>query len=677
MNSLYSLFLPHLSLRWPVAIVSFVMATICDAQPLLSSSASPGNILTDGCLVPGFDDHCERWVSVYDNANGHSKHFFDPFTGLEEARAEVISPQGDRVYVTGYSWENTTQAQQFATVALNVNTGARLWVSRFGGQDITSYAYDIAVSPDGKRLYVVGQQYRFQQGQFFSEGTTIAYDSANGNQLWVARAKEPFTGTSVEHVAVSPDGNRVYASGLDEAGGDFGRNESRYALHAYSAASGKEEWVVFHDNPQVHDGLLSMVLDPTGERIYLGGYGGVVAYDALTGAQIWDNTDYTYSLAVVADGSRLFATRQRDIFDNKDLVAYAAATGKLSWSVSLPPSFDATPPLAVDPGGARVYIATTQDVTGPNDLFQNLDVVARAFEARSGNLAWTTHYDDPRFIPSEQDALRLAISPDGKRLYVAAQTIRLGANERLVSDISTIAYDADNGSQKWVGRYSASPEEFDLPFAGIGATPDGSKVIVSGILNHHPFGQPNDLYPVNAEDYVVIAYNSDAEPGVRALKAVSRQVHGAAGAFDLQGIECRSGGPDNRYQMIVTFPQPVTFRRAAITSGTGTVANTSSKGAEITVNLSGVTDAQTITLTLFGVSDGVHTNDVATKLSILVGDVSASGSVTDYDLFLVQSQAGQPVTSANFREDVRANGAIGPADASLVRLKIGTVLPAR
>ncbi len=86
-------------------------------------------------------------------------------------------------------------------------------------------------------------------------------------------------------------------------------------------------------------------------------------------------------------------------------------------------------------------------------------------------------------------------------------------------------------------------------------------------------------------------------------------------------------------------------------------------------------------LTLFGVSDGVHTNDVAVALSVLVGDVSASGFVTGYaavrgsDANLVQGQSGQAVTQANFRDDVTADGVIDAADVSLVESQSGMVLP--
>ena len=679
MKTVYFLSSSNLSIRLFISIVALVTAALCGAEPISSPSASPpGNILTDGCLVPGYDDHCERWVSVYDNRNGHNEDFSanGQLAGLEEARGQVISPQGDVVYVTGYSWDNTTQAQQFATVAFDVDTGARLWVARHGGPGIISFAYDIAVSPDGSRIYVGGQQYRYQQGTQFSEATTIAYDAATGRQLWLARYREPFAGASADHVVVSPDGARVYVSGADSAGGDFGRNVQRYLTIAYSASTGSQEWVAFHDNPELQDSPDSLVLGPRGARLYVAGGGGLVAYDAATGEQLWETADPNGSLSISPDGSQLFGIEP--FGGGAALVAYAAATGRTSWSTPLPPVFGIVRPV-VGPKGARVYLATTQDVTGPNDLSQNIDAVTMAFDAKSGGLAWTADYNDARF-PARQEAKGLAVSPDGKRLYLASRSPHRGRTESGISEINTVAYDAADGAQKWVGSYRASPEDFDAlaqnPGDPIVVTPDGSKVIVAGSFNHHPFGRPNELYPNNLEDYALLAYDTQLAPGVRALKAVSRKVHGKAGTFDLVGIECRSGGPNNRYQMVVTFPSAVTFRGAAITSGTGSVASTSTDGTEVTVNLTGVADAQTITLTLSDVSDGTHTNDVALALSVLVGDLTAGGSVSlSEDLSQVYYLLGQPFTMANFRADVTTNGLIGNADFSLVEAKLGNVLP--
>ena len=98
-------------------------------------------------------------------------------------------------------------------------------------------------------------------------------------------------------------------------------------------------------------------------------------------------------------------------------------------------------------------------------------------------------------------------------------------------------------------------------------------------------------------------------------------------------------------------------------------------GSTVTVNLTGVSNAQTILVTLFGVSDGSNTNDVSVSIGVLLGDAGGNGSVKDADVTLTQSKVGQAVSTANFREDVDINGSINSTDVNLVTSKKGTVLP--
>ncbi len=166
------------------------------------------------------------------------------------------------------------------------------------------------------------------------------------------------------------------------------------------------------------------------------------------------------------------------------------------------------------------------------------------------------------------------------------------------------------------------------------------------------------------------------------LSAVSRKIHGAAGAFDINlpltgtpGIECRSGGPSGAYQIVVTFGNPVTFTSANITSGTGAVSNSSVSGSQVMVNLAGVTNAQRIVLTLSGVNDGRNNGSVTVPMAILAGDTTGNGLVNSSDVSQTQSQSGQGATSNNFREDVTVNGVINSSDVSLVQSQSGTALP--
>jgi uncharacterized protein (TIGR02597 family) len=175
---------------------------------------------------------------------------------------------------------------------------------------------------------------------------------------------------------------------------------------------------------------------------------------------------------------------------------------------------------------------------------------------------------------------------------------------------------------------------------------------------------------------------TNASP-VRALSAVSRKAHSWAGIFDLNlplagnpAIECRSGGTNQAHQFVITFPAAVTFTSASLTSGTGAVGSVTGNGTTtVTVNLTGVTNAQWITITLFGVTDGVNTNDVAVRMGVLVDDTSSDRFVDSLDSAQTKSQSGLPVTTSNFREDVNVDGFIDALDVSMVKSGSGTALP--
>lgn len=169
---------------------------------------------------------------------------------------------------------------------------------------------------------------------------------------------------------------------------------------------------------------------------------------------------------------------------------------------------------------------------------------------------------------------------------------------------------------------------------------------------------------------------------VSAASAVSRLLHGGT-PYDISlslsgnpGIECRSGGGTNAYQIVLTFPASVTFTSASVTSGTASVASSTGSGTtSVTVNLTGVTSGQYITVTLASVYDGVNTNDVAVRMGVLVGDANGDGTVNSADVGLTKSKSGQAVSSTNFREDLNADGSLNSADVGLVKSKSGTGLP--
>jgi Dockerin type I domain len=164
--------------------------------------------------------------------------------------------------------------------------------------------------------------------------------------------------------------------------------------------------------------------------------------------------------------------------------------------------------------------------------------------------------------------------------------------------------------------------------------------------------------------------------------AGSRKLHGATNFnIDLPftgpaGIECRRPGANNAYQIILTLGLPFTFNSASITSGTGNIANVTGNGtATVTINLTGVTNAQTLTVFLSGVNYGAASGDVPIRMSVLIGDTTGNGTVSSADVSQVKLQSGRPVTSSNFRADVNASGTITSTDVSTVKSRTGTALP--
>ena len=183
-----------------------------------------------------------------------------------------------------------------------------------------------------------------------------------------------------------------------------------------------------------------------------------------------------------------------------------------------------------------------------------------------------------------------------------------------------------------------------------------------------------------------------ASPPVTVVSAVSRKVHGAT-PFDINlpltgnvGIECRTSGGSNDYQIVITFASPVAVNgtpKATVSFGTATIGtggvanggNVSVNGPVVTVPLTNVTNAQKITVKLTSVTDGINIGDVVIPIGILIGDTTGNGTVNATDVSQAKLQSGQGVTASNFRNDITVSGSINGTDVSSVKLRSGTALP--
>ncbi len=162
-------------------------------------------------------------------------------------------------------------------------------------------------------------------------------------------------------------------------------------------------------------------------------------------------------------------------------------------------------------------------------------------------------------------------------------------------------------------------------------------------------------------------------------QVVSRKIHGSAGTFDINlalDVECRSGGATNDYQIVFTFPSSVTFNSASVTAGAGSVSGSSGSGTTTAiVNLTGVTNAQRLTVTLSNVNNGTDAGDLSVQMGVLVGDTNGDGSVNAADALQTRDHSGQTTDGTNFRSDINTDGCVNSGDTSAVRVRSGTSLP--
>jgi hypothetical protein len=164
-------------------------------------------------------------------------------------------------------------------------------------------------------------------------------------------------------------------------------------------------------------------------------------------------------------------------------------------------------------------------------------------------------------------------------------------------------------------------------------------------------------------------------------QVVSRKLHSGA-PFDINlpltgssGIECRSGGATNDYQVVFTFPGAVSFKSAAVTAGAGSVSGSSGSGTtSVAVNVTGVTNAQRTTVTLVGVNNGASTGDVGVPIGVLIGDSNADGFVNSGDALQTRNRSGQTADPTNFRSDVNTDGVVNSGDTLIVRAASGTTI---
>ena len=334
----------------------------------------------------------------------------------------------------------------------------------------------------------------------------------------------------------------------------------------------------------------------------------------------------------------------------------------------------------------------------PQHDIQTISVAEPFYPDGSQKLVFTIKVANLSALPPETTYPLAFTGPDGNGYYVGFRTSAPATPATPRFEYGTAVITPPTYTFTFVGTADAESNfqpdgtirivvprnKFGLPPNGppIGSLLTGFYLRVRIEPGVTPDNCPDSLTP--AGTYPIVG-NAFCAPNPL-LSIVSRKQHGSVGSFDVAlptsgpaGIEPRSGGANGAFTLIYTFNSAV----GTIGTATSTDANvneTVEAGPgpnQVTVNLTGVANAQNLEVILNGVQDsgGANLPAATARMGVLLGDTTASRSVNSTDVSETKSQSGQALTATNFRVDVTANGAINSTDVLQVKLKSGTALP--
>ncbi len=256
-------------------------------------------------------------------------------------------------------------------------------------------------------------------------GLAAEASAAGGTILWARRYGGPAHRDDVAYaIAASPDGTKVFVTG-----DSFGAASQDYATAAFDAETGATLWARRYDGPvNGTDLAVDIAPSPDGSSVFVTGYSeakadagwATIGYDASTGATLW-------------------IRRHR-----------GGATA-----------------VTVSPDGSKVFV-----VGSPPDAAGYLDYATLAYDAQTGATVWARRYDGPAGLLDRASA----VFATRDTVFVTGSGY---GSDATWGDYGTVAYDATNGTRRWVRRYDGPAHGYDIANAVTGSA-DGSRVFVTG-----------------------------------------------------------------------------------------------------------------------------------------------------------------------------------------------------
>jgi hypothetical protein len=372
---------------------------------------------------------------AYNDATGGALWARNYNYGANVGKAIGVSPNGSRVFVTGVGTLSGAHSD-FVTIAYDAATGNRLWLQRYDSQShLDDAPAALGVSPDGSKVFVTGASAGASSANDYA---TVAYDAASGARLWIARYNEWNLADAATAIGVSPDGSKVFVTGSSSSPG----HGSDYATLAYSSSSGARLWATRFNGPlsSSDDQATSLGVSPDGTIVYVTGksessasvYAAATnAYNASAGAQLWSQRFSggvvgNPELTVSPDGTRLFVAATVVLgnggttSDGCGHVIYKSSGGSVgSGFYDVAGVDDICNAIAASGDGTRFFIAGT---SGSGSTGK--DALTLAYDAFSSHLLWSRTQDGPAHGDDAADAV--VVRPDSSKVAVAGSSTGSG-----------------------------------------------------------------------------------------------------------------------------------------------------------------------------------------------------------------------------------------------------------
>jgi 6-phosphogluconolactonase (cycloisomerase 2 family) len=376
-----------------------------------------------------------------------------PERHFDFVRALAISPDGEFVYATSADEDAITY------FARNSITGELTWL---GDADAITDPSEMEFSPDGTRFFVGGRA---------GNAHMIVYDRnvATGAIDWMGDIAYAAS-SALPALAIEPDGSHVFGSSdaaivsvlTDDGAGSF---EAEYPL--------LEDGVAGVGIPAPASGIS---VSPDGRYAYAtGGEGPIAVFAVATYDLLEAETDGVLtpglvsvsSVALPADGKNLYATGAGE--DAIQVFSRDAATGALAGSqvvrdgVAGVAGLDGVRDVVVAPNDDFVYAVSATD-----------DAAVAFARNATGQLNFVNAESDGVGGANGLDgAFALAISPDGKNVYVASD----------VDDaVAILAVVAETGELSPAGFFQDGVGGVNglATAQSVAVSPDGKHVYVGG-----------------------------------------------------------------------------------------------------------------------------------------------------------------------------------------------------